>query len=124
METHTMSDHEINMAVTCIVNGCEKWSVSESNCSFYHCGVDGSEFYEIECSDYCNDPSLTFPIMIDNDIFITATREGHDFKYMTRCLIDGKQGKGWSCRFTCYSNNPLRVVLESFLKIKAATSDN
>lgn len=32
------SDHDINMAVTCIVHKCEGWSVTENNTGFYHCG--------------------------------------------------------------------------------------
>ncbi len=66
----------------------------------------------------CSDAGVSWPIMIDNNIFITATREDHEFKYMTRCLINGSSGLGWSAKFTAYSDNPLRAAMISFLKIK------
>lgn len=63
MNYEDKSDHEINMAVTCIENNCQGWPTTASNMGFYHCGVDGGGFYEVEIVDYCNNPSVAWPII-------------------------------------------------------------
>lgn len=77
MNYEETSDHEINMAVTCIVRSLENWSVSASNTSFYHCGSDGNGFYEVECIDFCGDASQAWPIIVENSIEIEWVSKTH-----------------------------------------------
>ena len=57
MNYEEMSDHEIDTQVTMIVFGCQNWQLSESNISFYHCGIDGGEFHEQDIVNFCNNHS-------------------------------------------------------------------
>lgn len=72
-----MDNHEINMAVTCIVHKCIGWDVSASNMSFYTCGIDGNGFYEVECMDYCGNISQAWPIIVDNYIEFEWISKNH-----------------------------------------------
>ncbi len=109
MNYEDMSDHEINMAVTCIENKCQGWSVLGDNSGFYHCGVDGGGFYEVECVDYCNNPSDAWPIIVDNKINI----EWRD-SLKLHPLAKGTGGN--ACHWS--DKNPLRAAMICFLKMK------
>jgi len=74
-ELEAITDHEVNMAMTAITQGCEKWCVSASNMSFYHCGIDGGGFYEIEVIDYCGNPSNVITFAFERKIWLTYNNE-------------------------------------------------
>ncbi len=120
MNYEDMSDHEINMAVTCIENNCQGWATTARNTGFYHCGIDGGGFYEVECVDYCSNPSDAWPIIIKNKIGVMPA------------IVRSQRDKGvwiasedWSrlSAFDARSENPLRATMICFLKMKDAESD-
>lgn len=105
-----MSDHEINMTVTCIVHNLHGWSVNENNNAFYHCGVDGSGHYMVNCIDFCNNPNDAWPIIVENNIAISPN-----------IVFDKEKIEGWEswstfCNYV--DKNPLRAAMICFLKMK------
>lgn len=113
MNYEEMSDHEINTQVTSIIFGCEKWSLSESNLSFYHCGLDGSGFYEQLIIDYCNNPSDAWPIIVGNGIGVTP----HGEKWMANNFNPSNVGS-YQVQTMSYDKNPLRAAMIVFLMMK------
>jgi hypothetical protein len=120
MNYENMSDHEINMAVTCIVYNCHDWPVKDNNSGFYHCGVDGSCHYIVNCIDFCNSPNDAWPIIVENRISITTIGNG----YWNADLITSIEEWGEDEDFVCSSSgyyqhkNPLRAAMIFFLKMK------
>lgn len=108
MNYEAMSDHEINMMVTSCAFNLEGWSVSESNISFYHCGIDGNGFYEQYVIDYCNNPADMWPIILENkiDIFFNSSDGDGAYKH-----IDNQTGIIES------NKNPLRAAAIVYLKM-------
>ncbi|AUR95156.1 NinX [Vibrio phage 1.201.B._10N.286.55.F1] len=122
MNCEDMSDFEINKRALhfAIASGLIAYwdrTFYEYEKVFYHVGLEVKEF------DPCNNPSNAWPIMMDNNIFIAPTRDDFEFKYMTKCLINGSAGLAWTSRFTSYSDNPLRAAMICFLKMKGAEND-
>ncbi len=118
MNYEDMSDHEINMAVTCIENNCQGWATTASNTGFYHCGIDGGGFYEVECVDYCSNPSDAWAIIVKSKIGITPSCE----KWMANNF--NPSNSGWIHVQTMhYDKNPLRAAMICFLKMKDAESE-
>lgn len=116
----TMSDFEINTAVTALVNDCSNWGLNETE--FYHCGIDGSGYYSQPILDYCNDPLHAWPVIADNEISLmrdTSTNDVWEAVY-----------KGWhtTCGFQSrvspqghyICENPLRAAMIVYLMM----SDN
>ena len=123
MNYEDMSDHEINMAVTCIENNCQGWSVLGDNSGFYHCGVDGNGYYEQAALDYCNNPSDAWPIIVENAISIQPVHDVAAGGYYK--LSEIKYWTAWATNrqsvdsFT-EDKNPLRAAMICFLKMKDA----
>ena len=108
-----MSDHEINMAVTCIVYKCHGWSVNASNMGFHHCGFDGSEFHEVECVDYCNNPNDAWPIIVESGISLTFMDAKIKY-YEAHGLNKNISDEDWHSSHP----KPLRAAMICFLKMK------
>lgn len=110
MNYEEMSDFEINKAVAGYLPNDWYWMDYMVYLDIYH----------TEVFDPCSNPSDAWPVMLDNNIFIAPTRDNFEFKYMTKCLINGSIGLAWTSRFTSYSDNPLRAAMICFLKMKDA----
>ena len=126
MNYEDMSDHEINMAVTCIENNCQGWATTASNTGFYHCGVDGGGFYEVECVDYCNSPSDAWPIIVENKISIShsiALYRADALVYNSKFDNGFKIFKQDSQLGDTSSRGALRAAMICFLKMKDAESE-
>lgn len=108
MNYEEMSDHDINMAVTCIANNLKGWEVSASNISFYHCGIDGSEFHEVYVADYCSNPDYAWSIIVANKIDIQ-----HRSAVKTGCVAS----LSGDSDIYHISYNPLRAAMIVFLMI-------
>ncbi len=120
MNYEEMSDHEINMAVTCIVYNCHDWSVNENNSGFYHCSVDGSCHYIVNCIDFCNNPNDAWPIIINNNISLHYNwKEEH--KYTASIYIPMNKELRFHARnfeVTLKKGLELRAAMICFLKMK------
>lgn len=66
------SDFEISIEVTSIAFGCKGWCITESGEFFYHCGVDGSQYFVQVIIDSCNSWADMGPIMLKNGIGMVA----------------------------------------------------
>jgi hypothetical protein len=109
------SDHDINIAVTYLANNLEGWSLSESNTSFYHCGIDGSEWVDFDVIDYCNRWTDMGPIIFNNGICVTP-----DLSKPDEWIAD--KSVEFHGRVTTIANTrstkPLRAAAIVFLKMK------
>ena len=121
MNYEDMSDFEINKIVAGHLHGEEWWYKYNTVLTMQLRPTDsGGMSMKKSPVNYCNNPSDAWPIMMGNNIFIAPTRDDFEFKYMTKCLIDGSIGLAWTSRFTSYSDNPLRAAMICFLKMKDA----
>ena len=78
-----MSDAEINQLITCFQFDCHDWP-QNINGDFYHCGFDGDSYFVIAVKDYCNNPSDSWPIIIENSItFNYDTAQVHVGSYFS-----------------------------------------
>lgn len=118
-----MSDAEINQCITSIVDKCDKWCLSKDGSYFYDCGIDGSQFYTIPISDYCNNPSDMWPLIVANGI--TLVHCGADNTYAAAAkysyidismeeYIEGDEVFGGTGYF---DKNPLRAAAIVFLML-------
>lgn len=108
------SNEEINIAVTCHAHNCEKWEVSEDGKSFYHCGYDGGQHFEIYVLDYCGDWSFSGPLIKDGKISISAgmTLIGDGNYDWSDCwFCNNRQG------ITAQDENPLRAAMIVYLEM-------
>jgi hypothetical protein len=111
MNYEEMSDHDINMAVTCIVYNCHDWPVKDNNSGFYHCGVDGSCHYIVNCIDFCNSPSDSWHIILENNITLELSA---DSLYEAYSVVNGVR---FSVQFS-EKSRALRAAMICFLKMK------
>ena len=108
MNYQRWSDFEINQAVTCELFGCHQWQVNQFG-SFYHCGPDGSGYYEVTIDDYCNNPSNAWSIivsMISGGCVVQMIQAG---------VIVTLQGGG---RIQVMDKNTLRAAMIIFLMMR------
>ena len=114
MNYEEMSWHEINMAVTCIENNCQGWSVTASNTGFYHCGIDGSGWEEVEVVDYSK-PENACPIILQTCMTIELAHP--KLGGVGTNTIYNPLGTDWQCD---YEDNKqwLRAAMICFLKMK------
>lgn len=112
MNYQTMSDFEINRAVTCELFGCHQWAVNRLG-SFYHCGPDGSGYYEVTIDNYCNDPSHAWSIIIG------MIADGCIVQILKAGVIVTLQEGG---RVQFMDENPLRAAMIVFLMMQEQKS--
>lgn len=114
MDYSTLSDAEINQAVTCALNPeTRKMALIGDGSCFYDCGPDGSQFYEIPIHDYCNNPADAWPIIEKHGI--TLAFDGSDWWATSdACWVDGCE---WQIEGEI-SRKPLRAAMIVFLMMQ------
>ena len=119
MNYEEMNCHDVNMAVTCIENNCQGWSVTASNTGFYHCGFDGGGFFEVDCVDYCNNPSYSWSIILDNNIEITPSFNG---SWTASCIktYTFEEEPIYDNMLSHSDESPLKAAMICFLKMHEA----
>lgn len=61
-----MSDKEINHSVLAIFEpDIEHMMLGGNETHFYHCGITGDGYHQIDIPDYCNNPSDAWPIITE-----------------------------------------------------------
>ena len=108
MNYEEMSDFEVNGCVSMHMHGFSWIEFVDGCASHVKCGDECSPgFAMIEVSDYCNNPSDAWPIILVNRINIYAS-EGPDFMpWMAGCggmMVSNK--------------NPLRAAMIVFLMVQ------
>jgi len=119
MKYEDMTKHEINMAVTCITRDCNGWAVSASNMGFYHCGIDGNEFEEVEVIDYCNNPNDAWSIIESIWSTLNSVTE-YDLSTQIR-RIKTTTWRATMCEYKC---SAFKAAMICYLKMKDAENEN
>lgn len=112
------SDFEINKAVAEITIYGD-WYLSptdERPFTFFNYGINSRK--TVELPDYCNNPAVAMPIVIENKISLYAPRINEDwmaeYAGSTEDVNDGFQAD----YFDVHNQNPLRAAMEVFLMMK------
>lgn len=108
------SNEEINAAVTCHVHRCKGWEISEDGRSFYHCGCDGSQYFEISVLDYCGSWGFAGPLIQECEIhLIDPTSAGLDVEWSASKFYPeiGKDD------IEADDENPLRAAMIVYLEM-------
>lgn len=113
-----MSDKEINHSVLAIFEPViEYMMLSGDETHFYHCGITGNQYHQIEIPDYCNNPSDAWPIIVKHGISLTQ-----DYgEWESEACLDlpvGAHGTDELCSVGGIDKNPLRAAMIAFLLLK------
>ena len=107
MDYEEMSDFEINGYVAMLRHGFSWIEFMDGYHSSVKCGNDASPgFAMVEVSDYCNNPSDAWPIILDSKI--TVRPWNHD--EWQSFTMDGDDSD-----FVAWHENPLRAAMIVFL---------
>ena len=107
MNYESMSDHEVNSAVTCVVFDCKEWICNDVE--FYHCGLDGGGYYSQPIIDFCDSPSSAWPILSGSKISIA---------YRDHTSLAPVAKRFGSNSHNIAHANPLRAAMFVFLMIQ------
>lgn len=107
-----MSDKEINHSVLAIFEpDIEHMMLGGDETHFYHCGITGDGYHQIDIPDYCNNPSDAWPIIAENKINI-------DFRDSLKAGPMAKLSRDNG--IYAVDKNPLRAAMIVFLMMKGA----
>lgn len=105
MNYEEMSDFEINCYVSMHMHGFSWIEFVDGCASYVKCGNELSPgFAMIEVSDYCNNPSDAWPIILENEISLVVV---DDLLWVAR--VGGIYSEG---------ANPLRAAMIMFLRMQ------
>ncbi|HIE3985896.1 TPA: phage protein NinX family protein [Serratia marcescens] len=106
-----MSDKEINHSVLAIFEpDIEHMMLGGNETHFYHCGITGDGYHQIDIPDYCNNPAYAWPIIFENKISIISMYSGGD-----SWQVDAGEDE----EFVLHNqSNPLRAAMIVFLMMK------
>lgn len=76
MDYSKLSDAEIDQLVTVNEFNLKGWEFSESGNLFFHCGADGSGYFEQPVLSFCSDWSIAGPLIEKLKIDITYHSSG------------------------------------------------
>jgi hypothetical protein len=110
MNYESMSDANINSAMTEIIYGLSEWNYDELSKSFIH--EDGTV---IPSEDYCNNPADMWPIIVANKI-----ETGWYCGDKWRAVIDNQFKAGDFKSIAYCHDNPLRAAAIVFLMMQDA----
>lgn len=65
MNYENATDTELNIRLTSLVYKLDGWECTPMGTIFFHCGVDGGQFYEQKVINYCTDWSATMPLAVE-----------------------------------------------------------
>ncbi|EMH4108081.1 DUF2591 family protein [Serratia marcescens] len=112
-----MSDKEINHSVLAIFEpDIEHMMLGGNETHFYHCGITGDGYHQIDIPDYCNNPADAWPIILSEKIMLSPRCANDEWKaqiYLGRVDIFDNYASAWN-------ENPLRAAMIVFLMMKDA----
>ena len=123
MNYEEMSEFEVNGYVSMHMHGFSWIEFVDGCASHVKCGNECSPgFAMIEVSDYCNNPSDAWPIIVSNNISITKCIRLDDWEVFgggvcvdyDHCIIS-------ECGCFCSNKNPLRAAMIVFLMMREAS---
>lgn len=107
MNYEEMSDFEVNSYVSMYIHGFSWIEFDDEFHGHVKCGNERSPgFAMVEVSDYCNNPSDAWPIILDSKI--TVRPWNHD-EWQSFTM------DGYDYDFMAWHENPLRAAMISFL---------
>ncbi|MGQ6215273.1 phage protein NinX family protein [Serratia sp. IR-2025] len=115
-----MSDKEINHSVLAIFEpDIEHMMLGVDETHFYHCGITGDGYHQIDIPDYCNNPADAWPIIVENEICIEF--ESDEVEGVRQVWAEANIGHPACNGFQYFSDeNPLRAAMIVFLMMKDA----
>ena len=109
MNYKEMSDFEVNGYVSMHMHGFSWIEFVDGRASHVKCGNERSPgFAMIEVSDYCNNPSDAWTIIMENKITIFSPNDTHDDSLWMAELDE----------FHMFSDKPLRAAMIVFLMMQ------
>lgn len=117
MNYKEMSDSAINEQITNATHDLDGWEFCENSKVFYHCGVDGSEYFEQPIINYCNSWDDMGPLIESIWCKLTET-------YCYDWPDDNAYDTWWDHVMDEYSCSRLRAAAICWLMIKDSQPGN
>lgn len=75
MNYESATDKELEIRLTSLIYNLDGWEISPMGTMFFHCGIDGSGFYEQSVINYCTDWNATMPLAVEHGLDIELPTE-------------------------------------------------